>query len=238
MRSATPAIALLALSACQPLRAPEPVPIAEPEDPQAVLDRQLDSLVDPPREGRYAPRDECGELDGAREFRLALASALRDRDRERLGALFASEVKLDFGGGSRRAEFLRRLEDPQYRLAEELAALLPLGCAASSDDEFILPWIAGQNAGEDPFTAMWVLGNDVPVHASASADSEVLDRLDWAVVELAQEHGMDGEFKRIRYGNGGFGHVAADKLRSVIDYRLIAGRQHGLWRAEVFIAGD
>src|SRR5688500_15717313 len=85
----------------------------------------------PLAKGEWAPRDDCGQVEGAGAFRERLAAAVEARDAEALVALAASDILLDFGGGSGTAELRARLEDASFDLWDELDALLALGCAAN-----------------------------------------------------------------------------------------------------------
>jgi hypothetical protein len=80
---------------------------------------------------------------------MTLATAVANRDEVMLLPLFAPDVLLDFGGGSGREELRRRLNDPEYRLWDELEALLPLGCAEGADGGITMPWLWAQDLDED-----------------------------------------------------------------------------------------
>lgn len=191
--------------------------------------------------GTYAPRDDCGELQGAYAFRTALADAVVARDVDAMVALADPEIKLDFGGAGGHEEFRRELSEPGWNLWPALEALLPLGCAVNSRDGITLPWYFAQDFGDlDSFSAMIVLGEDVPLRAAAGAESRVLTRLSWDTVELDLDE-FDGELgpvARVKARDGTVGYVASENLRSLIDYRLIAERSDGQWKITAFVAGD
>jgi hypothetical protein len=192
----------------------------------------------PVPKGRFAPRDECRELEGANDFRQRLVEAVRLRDADTLVALAADDIQLDFGGGSGTALLRQRLYHPDYKLWEELDALMPLGCATSDEGRIVLPWMWDQDLGDaDPYAAMLVTGENEPVHEAASASSKEIGTVSWDLVE-AVDYQPDRPFMEVKLADGRTGFIATDKLRSAIDYRLLAERHDGKWSITTFIAGD
>jgi hypothetical protein len=188
--------------------------------------------------GEWAPQDECGEIEGAGTFRQILSAAVRARDTDVLVAIAAEDIKLDFGGGAGKAELRRRLEDETRDLWGELDALLALGCSANDQGGITMPWYFDQDLGAaDPFTAWLVAGENVPVYAGAGADSRQLGTISWDLVEIAE---VDPEAARQRaeLADGTVAFIPLDRLRSVIDYRLIASSRNGRWRITSLVAGD
>lgn len=188
--------------------------------------------------GKWAPRDECAELEGADRFRMRLTAAVGARDADALVAIAADDVKLDFGGGAGSAELRRRLDDETRDLWGELDALVTLGCSANEQGGITIPWYFDQDLGAaDPFTAWLVAGENVPVYAGVEPDSRQIGTVSWDLVEIAT---VDPETarQRARLPDGTAGFIAIDNLRSVIDYRLIASSRNGRWRITSFVAGD
>ncbi len=188
--------------------------------------------------GRFAPRDECRDIEGASDFRMRLTEAVRLRDADAVAALAADDVHLDFGGGAGSAELKSRLNDPERELWPALDQLLTLGCAANEEGGVTIPWFFAQDlGGTDPYGSLLVMGEDVPVLTEPRASAERLDTVSWDLVEAAA-YDPDAPFQEIKVADGGSGFIASDKLRSVIDYRLIASSRNGRWRITSFIAGD
>jgi hypothetical protein len=121
-------------------------------------------------------------------------------------------------------------------LWEELAAILPLGCAVQ-DGALVMPWYFAQ-AFDDPFSAMIVTGSEVALRSEAAADTAALTTLSWQAVELVGGLQPGKPFQQVRVPGGVQGFVATSELRSVLDYRLIANRNDGAWRITALIAGD
>jgi len=206
---------------------------------QASARALLVSLTEPRRQGRYAPRDECGAAPGAEEFRLRLADAVARRDAAALVALSDPHIRLDFGGGSGTAELRNRLAAPGWELWSALENLLPLGCAVDPQGGIIMPWYFLQDFGErDPYSLLVVRGEGVPMLAAPRKNAQVLARLSWEAVELAESTDDVSPYAKVSDYNGVDGYIAWDRLRSLIDYRLIAEKGEEGWKLTAFVAGD
>lgn len=195
----------------------------------------------PPKlaEGRYAPRDECVGLPGADAFRQSLAQAVEARDAEALIALAAPDVKLDFGGGAGAAQLQARLDGENPTLWDELDALLQLGCAAKGQSRITLPWYFAQKIDAvDPAAGMIVTGENVPLRIAPELDAEVLEEVSWDVVEAIDGLQPEAPFQHVETVKGKRGYIATDRLRSLLDYRLLASSRDGKWSITSLVAGD
>lgn len=192
----------------------------------------------PLAQGPYAPRDTCRDLEGATQFRRALAAAVEARDADAFVELAAEDIKLDFGGGSGRAELKKRLLSEDRGLWEDLAELLTLGCSANKQGGLTIPWYFDQPAkGVDPFTGMIVTGEDVPLRSTPEERGDTLTTLSWDIVEISAVK-PDEPFQKVETAGGDEGYIATDKLRSLLDYRLLAVSRNGSWRIVSLVAGD
>lgn len=190
-------------------------------------------------EGPYAPRDECLGLPGADAFRQQLAQAVEARDAAGLVALAAPDVKLDFGGGAGAAELRARLDGERPSLWRELDALLAMGCAAEGEASMTLPWYFAQEIDSvDPMMGMIVTGENVPLRHKADAGSDVLEPISWDVVQLVDGLDPEAEFQHVATTKDKRGYIATDKLRSMLDYRLLASSRDGKWSITSLVAGD
>jgi hypothetical protein len=224
---------LLACAACSQEDAPaEKVAEAAEEIVEPAADPA------PLAKGEWAPQDTCEKVEGAGLFRRQLTAAIEARDADVLAALAAEDIKLDFGGGEGRAELRARLGDESRGLWEELDAILALGCSANEQGGITIPWYFDQDMGEaDPFTSMLVMGEDVSVLNEPKPSAEKLDTISWDLVEPVS-FDPESPFQEIKVADGGTGYIATVKLRSLIDYRLIASSRNGRWRITALIAGD
>jgi len=217
---------------------------SQEDAPAEDIAEAAEQIVDPTPEpspfakGKWAPRDECAELEEAEQFRSLLAAAVRARDIDVVVALAADDVKLDFGGGAGSAELRRRLADESLGLWSELDALIALGCSANEEGGITIPWLFDQDLGDaDPYFAMLVTGEDVPLLERPDPAGRQVGSISWDLVEIAS---LDPEsaWQRVEFGEDKVGFIATDSLRSVIDYRLTASSRNGRWRITSFVAGD
>jgi hypothetical protein len=218
---------------------PAPAPTASDPDPTKAASLWLDRQTEPRQPGRYAPRDDCRKLPGARAFREKLAAAVQARDADAVAALASPDVRLGFGGDDGRKRLTQKLK-ANGELLDELARLLPLGCAPSDGGGLTIPWHFAQDMGEldDPYSAMIVTGAQVPLHAAANAGSPARQNVSWDVVTLDKGWFPDKPFQQVTTARGAKGFIATDKLRSMLDYRLLATRTGEGWRITAFLAGD
>jgi hypothetical protein len=217
---------------------------SQEEGPAEQVAEAAEQIVAPTPEpeplaaGKWAPKDTCAEVEGAGPFRRQLAATIEARDADVLAALAAEDVKLDFGDGAGRAELRNRLNDESRGLWAELDTLMTLGCSANKEGGITLPWFFDQDLGvSDPFTAWLVTGEAVPVFAGPDRTAERRASVSWDMVEIAK-FDPEADFQAVELADGTTGFVATDKLRSAVDYRLIASSRNGRWRIISFVAGD
>lgn len=226
----------LALGACGQGKAPsEKIKDATKQLVEDASDTAPPKLAD----GPYAPRDECAKVAGASAFREQLAEAVEARDADALVALAAPDVKLDFGGGSGAGELRNRLAKDEWSLWDELDALLTMGCAKGKQGGITLPWYFAQEIDAvDPAMGMIVTGEKVPLRNAPDSAGETLEDISWDVVELVDGlHPEDG-YQHVATVKGKQGYIATGKLRSLLDYRLIASSRDGKWSITSLVAGD
>lgn len=245
-------VALAALTGCgsgsEPRASPSagepsalpPQPVATPElasDPEPDASEAALPAPSPLQQARYAPLDECAKQPGWPAFRKALMAAVKARDSQALAKLAAPDVALDYGGGSGAAELVKRLNDPETQLWQELAAILPLGCAMQGGLA-AMPWVFW-NVPEDTdsYSAVIVLGDDTPL--LDKADGKPVRDVGWAIVNIdPMAFDTSAPATRVSMNDGTRGWIETRKLRSLLDYRLIVEPEDGQWQITAFIAGD
>lgn len=189
-------------------------------------------------EGPYAPAERCGELEDFDLFLGDLRRAVIRRNTQGLIDITDENVRLDFGG-SGGVDTLRSRLDEDPELWTELNDTVALGCSTDGPDSASFPSLYGNLPdGMDPATTFLVTGNAVPVYAEANASSEQVGTIGWDLVQSETGEGA-GDFVAITTKDGKEGFIAADDLRSTMDYRLLANRMdNGEWKMTAFIAGD
>ena len=220
------------LLACAACGSDAPAQVDKAADPAATASSA------PQPKGRFAPRDDCAAQPGASEFRQRLIEAVQLRDADAFAALADPAIKLDFGGGSGIDELKQKLRSGDA-LWKSLEQLLTLGCAMSDQGNLVIPWLFAQDLGSiDVAVALLVTGEDVPVLSAPRASSEEIAAVSWDFVSAARGLDREQPFTQVTFPLNRHGYVATDKLRSVLDYRLLASRRTGQWRVEALVAGD
>lgn len=219
---ATPVPEASAAPLPEPVESPSPSASAEPSGIAGIT---------------YQPQDDCAKAPGWPAFRKSLVSAVRARDGDALTALASPDVTLDYGGGSGVSELQKRLADPDRKLWAELDALLPLGCAVEGGLA-AMPWVFWNVPDDaDSYTAMIVTGSDVPLRDGPKGKE--LGNVGWFIVNIdPMAYQPDAKTTPVTLDNGDRGWVETAKLRSLLDYRLIAEPKDDGWQITAFIAGD
>jgi hypothetical protein len=186
----------------------------------------------------YPPRDECAVRPGYAAFRGKLAAAARKRDPAALTAVADPDIRLDFGGGAGREELRTRLA-ARPELWRAIQQVLQLGCA-SDGDLATMPWIfARLPESADPYRAMLVKGEKVPLRKRPAAGAPQRGELAWALVRPVGAFDPKAGFTEVETVDGALrGFVETTSLRGLLDYRLVAEPQEGGWAITAFIAGD
>ena len=69
------------------------------------------------------------------------------------------------------------------------------------------------------------------------AAAKPLKTISWDVVELKTLK-PDDAFQQVTTLDGAQGYIATDKLRSLLDYRLLATARNGKWSIVSLVSGD
>ena len=192
---------------------------------------------------RLPPVERCAGDPAFAQFRSQLEASVARRDIKALTGLMAEDVRLTFGGRWGKAgfhEYWTQTPERRQVLWSELDDALRLGCASATD---------GRGVEYRAFPPMFVTSEDLDgystlvsrpgatLRAKPSSRGRLLQRLPpWTVLQTQSYE--DGEWRAVRTPRGQRGFVHRKMARSLIDYRLIAGRRSGEWRITAFIAGD
>ena len=189
---------------------------------------------------RLPPIEACGGDPSLRAFRAELAAAVAGRSKERLLALVADDILVDFGGGSGRAAFVAawKLDRPEASpLWAELGAVLRLGCAREGDSYYAPALFAQLGDEEDVFELVVAVNPGSPMLAEPRPGSRIVKRLDWDVLTLADWDGSSA-WVPVKLADGRSGYVRRDQVRSPLDHRALFRKVNGRWRITAFVAGD
>jgi hypothetical protein len=65
----------------------------------------------------------------------------------------------------------------------------------------------------------------------------VVGTISWDVVEIKTLQ-PDDPYQQVTASDGKQGYIATDKLRSLLDYRLLASQRNGKWSIVSLVSGD
>lgn len=192
------------------------------------------------------PSDEAPRDPGLFLARARLLQAIVERDTTALLATVSPNIKNGFGGDDGIDAFRKhwRLETPDSPLWSTLGTVLALGGGFYSENSFIAPYVFSEFPSSlDGFEHLAVVGRGVRAREEPDLQSPVVASLAFDVVARDRSRPEAGDasgrqWVPIRLRGGGRGYVAAEFLRSPIDYRAGLVREAGRWRLAFFAAGD
>jgi hypothetical protein len=176
----------------------------------------------------------------------AMLAAAKARDWKKLAPHVIERIQLDFGGGTGRVEFGKRLaKSPAHW--DELVWVLEHGGKFDKDGTFMAPYTFSADTGDlDPFEA-GVLVAKAKVHAEARENSPVLAELDRTAVKVVDWKGTEQtprpfykrqDWVQVELAGNRKGWLQAKYVRSTVDFRAGIKKVRGVWKMTVFIAGD
>jgi hypothetical protein len=214
-----------------------------------VLARLLCSVSVSPAAAQAAklyPSDEAPRDPGLFLARARLLQAIAERDTTVLLATVSPNIKNSFGGDGGIDEFRERwrLESPDSPLWSTLGRVLSLGGGFFSENTYIAPYVFSEfPTALDGFEHLAVVGRGVRAREDPDLESRVVATLDFDVIarDRSRPEAKDATGRTwvpVRLRGTTRGYVAAEYLRSPIDYRAGLVREVGQWRLAFFAAGD
>ncbi|HEY9627856.1 MAG TPA: hypothetical protein V6C84_11190 [Coleofasciculaceae cyanobacterium] len=201
----------------------------------------------------YRLRDQVPANSPFHQFRERLKQAIRDRDAEFIAAIADPEIKTTFGLPVPFSSL--DFDNPNSLSWKRLERIIDIGCtpyeapAGVEIDAYQCPHVSQASLG-DPFSDVYIVGENVQVRAQPRADSPVIDAVSDEVVnadpaELArltqqqqQEQQTVEGWQPIVTSTGQRGYVSSRYAYYPAGYRARFEQQQGDWKMTVFIAGD
>jgi len=196
---------------------------------------------------KFLPVDDSARDPTFFVFRARLFRAIQEKDAKFIYSILDEKIQNDFGGGVGVANFKStwRLERPNSQFWNELLSVLSLGGRFDeADHSFSAPYLFnGFPEGADEFQSGAIIEDGVRVRKEPSTQSDVIRTLSFEIVEVPNwEVKGNAKEKRqwvqVKLDDGQSGYVAAEFIRSPIDYRAIFEKKKGKWLMTAFIAGD
>ncbi len=193
------------------------------------------------------PVDEAGQRPEFFSFRAHLQRAVARRDWPAVLAVVHPKIRNSFGPDDGLVTFREqwKAERADGALWETLGTVLALGGSFDQAGNFMAPYVYSRWPGTvDGFEHVAVTGSRVRVRAAPRADADVLAALSYAI--LRRQYAADrqiapdvaDQWTAVALAGGRTGFIAAQYVRSPIDYRAIFAEEDGRWRLMALIAGD
>ena len=197
--------------------------------------------ADPPT---LLPVDESPGHPAFHRFYRKFQRAVEDRDAAFVLSVIDDRIKLDFGGGEGRNEFIAQWK-PSRRdgpLWKELDRIVALGCALDKGEDgtptFSAPYAFKRwPEAFDSFNYILVAGYQVNYRKEPGGDAAVIRLVSWEIMEVVEK--SEGDWVKLRAHDGTVGYVHADYASSSVGYRIGFEQDgKGGFKMTFFIAGD
>lgn len=182
--------------------------------------------------------DEAASDPSFVAYRDRLLAAVRASDAKSVVALADPKVRTSFGDDGGRASLEKLLARPG--MFDELERLLTLGGSFQGESRlsFWAPYVYSTYPDKhDPFTTVAILGDSVPLRASADSSAPVLATLSHNIVERVSSATGDQAWTEVKTGQHA-GFVESKFVRSPIDYRAGFNKTAAGWQMTALVAGD
>jgi hypothetical protein len=192
-----------------------------------------------------APIDQAPRDPALAKVRADMLAAVKAKDFKRLQPHLDPRIELNFGGGKGAAEFGRRLAKDRV-LWEELQWVLENG-GRLDGGAFWAPYTFSADTGKlDPFEAGVTVADAVPARAEPRAAAPLVATLgrqsvkvvDWGDAVKVRPFYKRRDWVKIELAGGRTAYIEARLVRSTVDYRAGFKKIRGVWKMNVFIAGD
>ena len=191
------------------------------------------------------PVDEAAKDPSFFAFRSRLLQAIQKKDSAFLLSIVDPAIENNFGGDNGLAHF-KTIWHPERATSpvwSELMRTLALGGKFGSDKSYAAPYLFnGFPEKLDAFVHSAIIDDSVRVRKEPNTRSAVIRTLSFDIVKLGQEKATSSASSRqwvpVVLEDGQKGYVAAEYIRSPIDYRAIFEKKNGKWIMTAFIAGD
>lgn len=193
---------------------------------------------------KLPPVDEAWKDPSLVSFRKGMLAAVKRRDVKYVIARSSRDIKLSFGGYAGRKTFREWLtvEDLRDVYWQELEAVFTLGGVFTGKDTFCTPYVACVDIPGcpdcDPYDMVFVVSNDAVAYTAMSTASPVMARLSYDVLRMDYSRDVVEGWLAIELPDGRIGYVTGPDFRMAVDHRALLRKTKGVWRIDVFLAGD
>lgn len=195
------------------------------------------------------PVDEGPKNASFQTFRTQLIAALKRRDARYIYGIVDRNIKLGFGGEDGLANFKKnwKLESAKSEFWAEMLKVVSNGGTfdKSNRNLFLAPYLFATFPEDfDPFEYQAIFGFDVNLRSQPNVNSTVVAKLSYNIVKADYQNSIairdsdKYQWIKVETVGGKKGWVAAEYVRSSIDYRAGFEKIKGKWTLTFFLAGD
>lgn len=241
LRRPLSSLLLIVLGCGTPSEGPEP---ANTPAPAGRVEASAPAVDDGAPE--LLPVDQADE--SFRVFRDSTLTALARKDTTFLYGILSSDIRTSFGADGGIAHFQRMwaMDDPDTRVWSDLARVLRMGGAFSSDSSFMAPYVyAVWPDSLDAFEFVAVTSPRAAVRSAPENHADTIGTASYSILSLAEWRGMpesashpDTSWAGVILPDGRTGWLKAEDVYSAVGWRAIFTRRDGRWRMDAFVAGD
>ena len=183
-------------------------------------------------------------------FRTKLIAATDRKDAKYILSIVAPDIHNGFGGEDGIANFRKqwKLESPNSEFWKEFLPVINnggsfIGEGRNKMNHFSAPYVFSVWPEDiDIYEHAVIFGSDVNLRKSPVANGEIVGRLSYNVVKVADGEpttdGKEPEWSKVTTLGGQTGYVKSDFVRRSIGYRAGFEKKRGLWKMTFFLAGD
>jgi len=200
---------------------------------------------------RYVKPVDDAKLDPAfLAFRTKLISAVDRKDAKYVLSVVDPNIQNGFGGEDGIVKFRRgwKLESPKSEFWGEFSKVIKnggsfIGEGRNKMNHFVAPYVFSNWLEDlDAFEHSVIFGSDVNLRKSPGSNGEIVGRLSYNVVKVADEDrtsaGNAPGWLKVTTLGGQTGYVKSEFVRTSIDYRAGFEKRRGVWKMTFFLAGD
>jgi hypothetical protein len=204
------------------------------------------------REGQVFPRDEADKNSEFKKFLDQLMVAIEEKDVDFIKKHIDDNILFDFGYDPGVENFYEKWElnknPDKSTLWRELYDILKLGGVFIDENKtnFEAPYIwVDFPRTYDGFEYGAITDKNIKVYSKANIESDVICELNYNIVKVIEWHipiyddaNQVSLWSKVQLPSGERGYVIDEYIRSPIDYRIGIMLKNGVWKINMFIAGD
>lgn len=183
--------------------------------------------------------------EDARQFVKRFRLTVKNKDLPALKTMIDKQGKFSFGGDDGIEGFMElwglQQNPDESKVWQELQKILDLGGVSKSGKSMTFPYLFTDWPDQyDAFEYGAIIGKRVNLRTKPSLNSQVIRQMSYEIVLpiRSTDNAASPDWQKIQTHDQKTGYVAAQYLRSPIDYRAGFDKGPDGWKMTFFVAGD